>query len=101
MGMSEYVRELRRHVGHGLLLVPGVTAVVRNDAGELLLGRRADTGTWSLIAGTVVPGEETADAAVREAREEAGVDVVVERLAGVAMHPVAYPNGDRCEYLNL
>jgi 8-oxo-dGTP diphosphatase len=99
--MSEYLRNLRTHVGPELVLLPGVSAVVFNDAGELLLGRRSDTGSWSLLAGMVDPGEQPADAIVREVREEAGIEVVAERIAGVAMHPVTYPNGDRCEYLNV
>ncbi|WP_433604154.1 NUDIX hydrolase [Dactylosporangium sp. CA-139114] len=101
MGMSAYLRGLRKHVGHELVLLPGVSAVVFNDAGELLLGRRSDTGTWSLLAGMVDPGEQPADAIVREVREEAGIEVAVERIAGVAMHPVTYPNGDQCDYLNV
>ncbi|WP_432967705.1 NUDIX hydrolase [Dactylosporangium sp. CA-233914] len=99
--MSEYLRNLRKHVGHDLLLVPGVSAVVLNDSGQLLLGRRSDTGSWSLPAGMIDPGEQPADAIVREVREEAGIEIAVERIAGVAMHPVQYPNGDRCDYLNV
>ncbi|WP_432824262.1 NUDIX hydrolase [Dactylosporangium sp. CA-092794] len=99
--MSEYLKNLRNHVGHDLLLVPGVSAVILNDAGELLLGRRTDTGGWSLLAGMVDPGEQPADAIVREVREESGIEVAVERLVGAAMHAVTYPNGDRCDYLSL
>jgi 8-oxo-dGTP diphosphatase len=101
MPMSPYVKRLRRLVGHDLLLLPSVSAVVLNDAGEVLLGQRSDTAQWSLIAGAIDPGEQPATAIVREIYEEAGVHAVVERLSGVAMHPVVYPNGDQCEYLNL
>ncbi|MDI1464558.1 NUDIX domain-containing protein [Catellatospora sp. KI3] len=101
MPMSEYVANLRRHVGTGLLMLPSVTAVVVDERGELLLGRRSDNGRWALIAGAVDPGEQPADAAVREVYEETGVHVAVERLAGTALHPVVYPNGDQCQYLNL
>ncbi|MCP2329562.1 8-oxo-dGTP diphosphatase [Hamadaea flava] len=101
MPMSPYVAGLRRLVGPELLMLPGVSAVVVNDAGHILLGRRSDTGQWSLIAGAIDPGEQPADAIVREIEEETGVHVVVERLVGAAMHPVTYPNGDRCQYLNI
>ena len=101
MPISPYLRELRRRVGHDLLLLPGVSAVVRNEAGEVLLGRRSDNGRWSLLAGVVDPGEQPADAIVREVREESGVDVRVDSVAGLALHPVTYPNGDRCHYLNV
>ena len=49
----------------------------------------------------VEPGEQPADTIVREVHEETGVDVAVERVLGVATHPVDYPNGDRCEYLSI
>jgi 8-oxo-dGTP diphosphatase len=100
MPISPYLRSLRDRIGHDLLLLPGVSAVVLNDAGEVLLGKRSDNGEWSLIAGVLDPGEQPAEAILREIREETGVEAVVERLAGVALHPVTYPNGDRCHYLN-
>ncbi|MFV2114632.1 hypothetical protein ACFHW0_20170 [Micromonospora sp. LOL_025] len=40
MAVSPYVARLRAHVGHDLLLLPGVSAVVRDDAGRVLLARR-------------------------------------------------------------
>ncbi|MEU1604636.1 NUDIX domain-containing protein [Micromonospora matsumotoense] len=101
MAVSPYIVKLRAHVGHDLLLLPGVTGVVRDDAGRVLLARRGDNGRWSLPAGVVDPGEQPAEAVVREVWEETGVRVVVDRIAGVATHPVVYPNGDACEYLNV
>jgi 8-oxo-dGTP diphosphatase len=101
VAISEYVAGLRKHVGHEMLMLPGVSAVVVNEAGEILLGRRSDNGAWSLPAGTVDPGEQPAEAVIREIYEETGVHAAIERLAGVALHPVLYPNGDRCEYLNV
>lgn len=99
MAISPYITRLREHVGHDLLLLPGASAVVRDDAGRILLMRRADNGQWSLPAGMIDPGEQPADAALREIFEETGVVAEIERLAGVAMHAAHYPNGDRCEYL--
>jgi 8-oxo-dGTP diphosphatase len=101
MSVSAYIAHLRAHVGHDLLLLPSVSAVVRNDTGQVLLARRADNGRWSVPAGVVDPGEQPADAALREVFEETGVRATIERVGGVATHPVVYPNGDRCEYLNV
>ncbi|MCW3820002.1 NUDIX domain-containing protein [Micromonospora sp. DR5-3] len=101
MPVSPYVARLRQHIGHDLLMLYGVSAVVTDDAGRLLLARRGDNGRWSLPAGMVDPGEQPADALLREVYEETGVRVAIERIGGVATHPVRYPNGDTCEYLNV
>jgi 8-oxo-dGTP diphosphatase len=101
MPASDYIAGIRARIGHDLLMVVSVAAVVVDSDGRLLLGRRADTGEWSLIAGCVDPGEQPATALVREVYEETGVDVEIERLVGVALHPSVYPHGDVCEFMNL
>ena len=54
------------------------------------------------MSGIVDPGEEPADAAVRECLEEAGVVVRAERLAVVQQIPrITYANGDQVDYLDL
>lgn len=101
MPTPDFVLELRRHVGTHPLPLVGVTAViVRGD--ELLLGRRSDNGRLTPVTGIVDPGEEPADAAAREAEEEAGVRIRVARLAWVHQIPrVTYDNGDQSDYLDL
>ncbi|MFE9692204.1 NUDIX domain-containing protein [Micromonospora sp. NPDC005806] len=101
MPLSPYIARMRQHIGSELLLLYGVSAVVTDDAGRVLLARRGDNGRWSVPAGMVDPGEQPADALLREVHEETGVKVEIERLGGVATHPVVYPNGDTCEYLNV
>jgi ADP-ribose pyrophosphatase YjhB (NUDIX family) len=102
MPISPYLRSLREVVGHRSLLLPGVTAVVLDPAGRLLLGRRADNGTWALIAGCMDPGEQPAEAVVREVHEETGVHVVPERVSSVLTQPPnTYPNGDRTEFVDI
>ena len=76
--------------------------VVLDDDGQVLLGRRADTGIWALPGGIIEPGEEPADAAVREIFEETGVMAVPEALAAVTVcGQVTYQNGDLVQYLEL
>ncbi|HRW18536.1 MAG TPA: NUDIX domain-containing protein [Dermatophilaceae bacterium] len=104
MPVPEFVLELRRHVGHAPLWLIGSTAVVLREidgAPHVLLVRRADTGGWSPVTGIVDPGEGPYETAVRECREEAGVEVVAERLVWVRpTGMVSYPNGDRSHYLD-
>jgi 8-oxo-dGTP pyrophosphatase MutT (NUDIX family) len=66
-------------------LVRLAAAVVVFDAGgRVLLVRHAyGKERWSLPGGEVDPGESPAEAAVREAREEAGVEVELDHLIGV------------------
>ncbi|GAA2632603.1 NUDIX hydrolase [Paractinoplanes durhamensis] len=92
---------MRSSVGQELILLPGATAVVFDGGGRVLLLRRGDNGQWSLPAGMVDPGEQPSDAALREVLEETGIVAEILAVAGVATHPVVYPNGDRCEYLNI
>jgi len=102
MPIPEYVQALRSHVGTDLLWMTGVSAVVRNGQGDVLLVRRADTGRWSLVSGILEPGEQPAVGLAREIEEETGVVAEVEALTGVWTLPeVTYPNGDRAQYLDL
>jgi ADP-ribose pyrophosphatase YjhB (NUDIX family) len=97
----EFVLSLRERIGHAPLWMPGVTAVVRRGD-DVLLVRRSDTGAWTPITGIVDPGEEPALAAAREALEETGVDIRVDRLAATSAGPeITFPNGDRASFLDL
>jgi 8-oxo-dGTP pyrophosphatase MutT (NUDIX family) len=104
MPTPDYIRDLRSKIGHDLLLLPGVTAIVINAAGEILLQRRSDNGQWGLLSGIMDPGEEPADTVIREVREESGLDVIPERVSGVYSgedYHVRYPNGDESIYVDI
>lgn len=102
MPVPDFLKRLREHVGHDLLPLVGVTAVVLDDHGRVLLHRRSDDGRWATPGGILEPGEQPAPAVVRETLEETGVEVRVERLATViTQEPHTYPNGDRVQFLDL
>jgi len=100
----DFIIELRAKMGHAALWLSGATAViVRPGPGgdEVLLVRRSDDGNWSPVAGIVDPGEDPHVTAIREAAEEACVQVAVDRLAWLNVtEPVMYANGDVTQYID-
>ncbi|MFE1439060.1 NUDIX domain-containing protein [Streptomyces sp. NPDC058739] len=102
MPTPDFIRTLRASAGRQLLWLPGVSAVVLDDAGRVLLGQRADNQRWCVISGIPDPGEQPAECAVREVYEETGVRCVVERIVAVrSTKEVTYPNGDRCQFMDV
>ncbi|MCB0185713.1 MAG: NUDIX domain-containing protein [Caldilineaceae bacterium] len=97
-GISDYVRDLRQHIGTDLLLMPSVGTLVYDDLGNILLQQRSDSGLWSAPVGGMDPGETPADAVVREVWEETGVLVEPVQVMGVYGGPKfrnTHPNGDQ------
>ncbi len=73
-----------------------VTDVVIPAEGGVFLIRRANEpfeGEWALPGGFVEVGETVEGAAVREVREETGLEVEIERLVGVYSEPERDPRG--------
>jgi mutator protein MutT len=65
----------------------GACNIIQNEAGELLLMKRSEQssmypGYWGLVGGLLEWGETGAEAARREAMEEIGVEIEVERFCG-------------------
>lgn len=58
-------------------------AAVIDDAGYILLIRRADNGLWAMPGGALEVGETPAEGVVREAFEESGVRATPVALVGV------------------
>ena len=78
-------------------LVPAASAVVVDQAGRILLHRRNDNDLWSIPGGAMEVGERIADTAVREVKEETGLDVQPEALVGIYTDPrhlVEYGDGE-------
>ena len=59
-----------------------VAGLVRNERGEVLLIRSPRRG-WEYPGGMVEPGETFQDALIREAKEEAGVDIEITGFIGL------------------
>jgi 8-oxo-dGTP pyrophosphatase MutT (NUDIX family) len=92
MPIPLFLAELRELVGTRPLWLMSAHAAVTDAAGNLLLCRRADDDQWSLPGGIIEPGEQPADAVIRECREEAGIIVEPTSLALADVSPTfTYP----------
>lgn len=65
----------------------GVFVCIRNESGAVLWVQRTDNGRWNLPGGGVESMEPPWEAAIREAKEETGLDVVLTDLTGVYTKP--------------
>src|ERR1044072_7085975 len=102
MATPDFIRGLRASIRHQLLYLPGVSAVVFDDEGRVLLGRRADNGRWAIICGIPEPGEQPATAGGREVHEESAGRCVPQRIVLVrTLAPVTYPNANRCQFMDV
>ncbi|MFE0529820.1 NUDIX hydrolase [Micromonospora parva] len=78
-------------------IVVAVTVFVQDEHGRVLLIQRTDNGLWALPGGAQDFGEYIAETAVRETREEAGVEVEVTGVVGIYTNPnhvVEYSDGE-------
>lgn len=84
---DHFVQEWMESVGEG---VPGyvtpkvaIGAIVGNDAGEILLVRRPDSGVWLYPTGWADVGYSPSEVAIKEVREETGIECEPVQLLGV------------------
>jgi ADP-ribose pyrophosphatase YjhB (NUDIX family) len=68
-------------------LVPSVNVVVTNAEDEILLIRRSDNDNWAVPGGAIDLGESLTQAAVRETKEETGIDCEITGLVGIYTDP--------------
>ncbi len=101
--LVEYYPILRQHITHERIILPGVMAVIRNDAGDVLVARRADFDALDVPGGYCDLGETTTAAVIREVREETGLDVEPVRIMGIYSENMlaTYPNGDKVHGVGL
>jgi len=102
MPMSGYMQHLREKIGNDLLLLPSAAVVIHDEQMRMLLCLHHDKRIWVAPGGLIEPGEQPADAAVRETWEETGLIVELTGLLGVYGGPdllINYPNGDKAAYI--
>lgn len=95
MARTEYLNDPQAPKAN--TIVVAVTVFVLDDEDRVLLIRRTDNGLWAIPGGAQDFGEYIAETAVRETREEAGIDIEVTGIVGIYSNPnhvVAYSDGE-------
>lgn|SRR3712207_2373699 len=97
--MSDYIKWIRSKVGNDIIILNFSGACITNENGELLLQKRSDKeDIWGLPGGAVEIGESIEESAIREVKEETGIDISVDYLVGVySKYFTEYANGDKAQ----
>ena len=96
---KNYIKEMRKDVGHAPLMVTSCGVIIENEKGEILLQKRRDNGCWALLGGSMEIGEKFMEVAKREVYEAAGIEIGELTLFGIYSGEdgiITYPNGDIC-----
>ena len=80
---KDYIKWIRSKVGHDTIFLNFVGGVIWDQKGHVLLQRRADKNKWGFPGGAMELGESASEAAIREIKEETGLDVEVSQLIGI------------------
>ncbi|MEU6245994.1 NUDIX domain-containing protein [Glycomyces sp. NPDC047010] len=78
-------------------VVPSTVAFVADSEGRVLLIQRSDNGDWALPGGGHDLGERIADTAIRETKEETGLDIEITGVIGLYTDPghlIEYSDGE-------
>lgn len=101
--MGEYVKDMRKLIGHRPLMICGASVIVENEQGEILMQKREDDGTWGYAGGSIELYEDVEAAAARELYEETGLIAEELELLGVfsgeQLHHI-YPNQDEASIVD-
>ncbi len=95
--MDNYIKKVRKFIGHAPMLSAGATIVVLKD-NKILLNLRSDTNTWGIPGGAIELGETLEETAARELKEETNLEAESFTLLNVFSGKnfyFEYPNGDK------
>ena len=95
---DNYIRRIRSKVGHDKIILTFAGGCIFNEKGEVLLQRRGNSNKWGFPGGAIEIGETPQMAAIREAKEETGLDVEVGKIIGVFTDlDITYASGDQAQ----
>lgn len=102
----EYVKDLRKFIGHDPILMCVCGCLVFNEKNQVLLQRRSDDGLWGNPGGAMNLGETIYETVIREVKEETGLTIAEKDLkifkiySGEEQHHI-YPNKDEMYFVNI
>ncbi|WP_158888640.1 NUDIX hydrolase [Amycolatopsis anabasis] len=95
MARVDYLNDPKAPAANSIAIA--VSAFIENDTGRVLMIRRTDNDRYAIPGGQLELGETLTEAAVREVREETGIECEITGLIGVYSNPnhvIAYDDGE-------
>ena len=90
-----YVQRIRKYLGSQKIILNCAGGIVIKD-GQILLQRRSDNNKWGLVGGLLELNESYLEAAIREIKEETGLDVKAISFLGIFHnYNMVWGNGDK------
>ena len=96
----DYIHDLRKIIGPRKIILNCAGALIIRD-NKILFQRRTDNGKWGLIGGLLEMNETYEEAALREIREETGLEVRLDSFLGIFHnHNMVWSNGDAAHVIS-
>lgn len=102
--MTGYIAEMRKLVGHRIIMQCAASIICVDEQGRVLLGRRTDNHLWGYSGGALEIDECVEDCARRELQEEMGLVADETEFFCVNSGPethYVYPNGDEVSNMEI
>jgi ADP-ribose pyrophosphatase YjhB (NUDIX family) len=96
--MNDYIKVMRKLIGHETLLTVGCGAIIVDQYGRILLQRRTDLDIWGIPGGILELGETFEETVRREVLEETNITIKSVNLFGIYSGKkgfAQYGNGDK------
>ena len=87
---QDYIKTLRKKVGHEPIILNFAGGILTNNQNEILLQKRSDFDAWGLPGGALEFGESAQEACIREFLEETGLKVRTKSLLGLSTNFIQY-----------
>ncbi len=92
---SGYIKNIRDGLGSQKIILNCAGGIVEKD-GKILFQHRTDNDKWGLVGGLLELNETYLEAAIREIKEETGLDVKPKYFLGIFHnHNMVWGNGDK------